>query len=210
MGVDNHALFSKTETKFEGLNTHSFVTFKDKQLGELLELNIMKEPFSIPDKYFVDCQTTPKDCHELSDWDQTLHFYQPLVIKGEIIKGKQLGRTIGIPTANLKLLESSLEKANELLPGVYYGICNFGNNDTQYQMIASLGTNVTLNENKLSYEILILHDFQGKEFYGAELSVELQGLIRPESKFDGFDVFIRAMECDVAVGKTKIQMRSNI
>lgn len=61
----------------------------------------------------------------------------------------------------------------------------------------------------MNYEILILHDFQGEEFYGAELIVEIQGLIRPESKFDGFDVFIRAMECDVAIAKKHIHLRAN-
>lgn len=62
----------------------------------------------------------------------------------------------------------------------------------------------------MNYEILILHDFQGKEFYGSELALEVFGLIRPESKFDNFDVFIRAMECDVAVAKKRIKMLANL
>lgn len=62
----------------------------------------------------------------------------------------------------------------------------------------------------MSYEILILHDFKGQEFYGSDLTVEVYGLIRPESKFDNFDVFIRAMECDVAVAKRRIQLLANL
>ena len=121
-----------------------------------------------------------------------------------------MGRTIGIPTANLKLQQSCINNAHELLPGVYYGLSFFDNNETQYPMVASIGTNQTLNEKKMNYEILILHDFEGKEFYGENLSVEIQGFIRPESKFDGFDVFIRAMECDVSMARKFIKKNASI
>jgi FAD synthase len=77
-------------------------------------------------------------------------------------------------------------------------------------MVASFGTNSTLNEQKMNYEILILHDFKSQEFYGSELTLEIFGLIRPESKFDNFDVFIRAMECDVSIAKKMIKLVANL
>ena len=203
-----HFTLEDSETDLK-VGLYSFLTFKEPQLAHLMNLDLKKEPFNLQDKYFVDCTSDPGDTAELSSWGITVQLEPSFLLKGEVIKGKQLGRTIGIPTANLKLTSSSQYSADTLLPGVYYGVCFFENEETQYQMVASFGTNSTLNEKTMNYEILILHDFQKREFYGVDLNVEVQGFIRPESKFDGFDVFIRAMECDVAVAKKFLKMRAN-
>jgi hypothetical protein len=165
MGVDNVEKYNPNNSKAEkesatlcphfkltdtslgiSYDLYSFLTFKEAQLAQLMDLNPESEPFSLQDKYFVECNSDPGDTAELQTWSPTVQLQPYSLLKGEVIRGKQLGRTIGIPTANLKLTFSSQKSANQLLPGVYYGICFFENEDTQYQMVASFGTNSTLNE----------------------------------------------------------------
>lgn len=194
-----------------------FDSFTDGNFLEFLNLSkncIYKESKinKIQQKYCVDSINEPEDTEELYLWDNIIEFDKELILpKGTIIKGKQLGRTIGIPTANLGL-ESKLLADYDMLPGVYYGtgiLSNSGDIEgiegAQFPIVASIGTNRHLNEKKVAFEFMILHDFKGREFYGAELQVRIMGFVRPESSFWNFDMFIRAMECDIEISKIYIK-----
>ncbi len=94
---------------------------------------------------------------------------------GTIIKGKQIGRTIGFKTANVIY-------PNELigLPfGVYSVDTNFGKG------IANFGTRPTVNGEGTLLEVHIL-DFD-KEIYGENLIVKFNKMIRAEKKFSSLD-----------------------
>lgn len=54
-------------------------------------------------------------------------------------------------------------------------------------MVMSIGYNLQYNQSNINYEVLILADFGGEEFYDSKLKVVIQGFIRPESKFGSFD-----------------------
>lgn len=203
----NSGDLKEEETKLEYKKFESFI---DKEFLNFLDLkeDLLDE---VTQKYSVDSFNTPTDTTELDYWDKYVLLESPVRIpKSKIVKGKQLGRTIGIPTANLPLDNSLICEFN-LLPGIYFGVCLLFNDDrfknlegVQLPMVASIGTNRHFNEERISYEFMILHDFNGEEFYGSELSVTLSGFIRPEASFWTFDMFVRAMECDIKIAKDKI------
>lgn len=120
----------------------------------------------------------------------------PFSLKGEVVKGKQLGRTFGFPTANLDL-KSNLK----LLPidGVYIVFVTTQTGE-KHKGLLSIGTNPTIAENgQRTIEVCLL-DFQG-DLYGTILEVELLHLIRPSEKFSSIDVLIEQMKKDEAYSR---------
>ena len=104
---------------------------------------------------------------------------RPYSIKGEVIHGKQLGRTIGFPTANLKTTE------NTVLPamGVYY--TNVELDGQIYKGITSVGNNPTVNGKTITVETNIL-GFSG-DIYGKQIRVYFIERIRGNVKFNSLD-----------------------
>lgn len=102
-------------------------------------------------------------------------------LTGTILKGKQLGRTIGFPTANLKI-----EEDYKLIPrnGAYVVKSNI-NQKTVFG-IMNIGFNPTLGEENLSIEIHYF-DFDA-DLYDQKIAVSLLEYLRPEQKFDSVDL----------------------
>ena len=46
-------------------------------------------------------------------------------------------------------------------------------------------------------EVYIMHDFEGRDFYGEELEVNLVSYIRPEALYSTFEDLILAISCDI-------------
>lgn len=200
------------ESEFESFTDKRFLKEVGLDSNSKIEENLIN---TISQKYCVNMFERPSNTIELNFWFNVVKMEKPIILpKSTIIKGKQLGRKIGIPTANLDLPESLLPTFN-LLPGIYSGVCFLSGShnmpdETQFPIVASIGTNRHLGEEKVVFEILILHDFQGIEFYGSQLRVVLEHFIRPESSFWNFDMFIRAMECDVEVSRNLMINRANL
>lgn len=99
----------------------------------------------------------------------------PHVLTGTVVHGKQLGRTIGIPTANL-LLPPEL-----LVPrfGVY--ACKAFAEGKWYPAVTNIGTRPTVNGTGITVEPWLL-DFSG-DLYGKPLRLEFHSFLRPETKF---------------------------
>lgn len=112
----------------------------------------------------------------------------PYTISGEIIHGRQIGRTIGFPTANLKY------KENFILPkdGVYY--TNVMVNNNIYKGITSIGSNPTVNGKITTLETYIL-DFD-REIYGEKVEVSFIKKIRDMQKFNGVEELKSQLERD--------------
>ena len=96
-------------------------------------------------------------------------------LEGKVISCKQLGRTIGFPTANMKL------KENLVIPkrGIYATKVYI--NDKVYMGATNIGYNPTVNGERLSIETNIL-DFN-KDIYGETIKLEFLERIRDEKKF---------------------------
>ena len=96
-------------------------------------------------------------------------------IEGTVIHAKQLGRTLGFPTANLRLQE------NLIIPkkGIYATKVYIGNE--VYVGATNIGYNPTVDGEKMSVETNIL-EFD-KDIYGKTIKLEFLERIRDEKKF---------------------------
>lgn len=101
-------------------------------------------------------------------------------LTGTITKGKQLGRTIGFPTANLKI-----EENYKLIPrnGAYV-VKSIIDQKTVYGML-NIGYNPTVAGKNLSIEIHYF-DFD-EDIYDQKISVSILERLRPEQKFGSID-----------------------
>lgn len=98
---------------------------------------------------------------------------RPYEIRGRVIKGRQRGRGLGFPTANL-------ETANEILPaGVF--VTETVRDGRSYPSLTSIGTNPTFGPHPLSVETLLI-DFRGS-LYRAEITVQFLKRLRPTRTF---------------------------
>ena len=110
-------------------------------------------------------------------------------ITGIVTKGKQLGRTIGIPTANLQIEENS-----KLIPaqGVYV-VKSIINDKLVFGMM-NIGFNPTVAGDKLSVEVHYF-DFDG-DLYNQEIRVSVLKHLRSEQKFDSVALLKIQLESD--------------
>lgn len=99
----------------------------------------------------------------------------PHILSGTVIPGRQLGRTIGIPTANLALPEGVLP-----LPSGVYG-CRVHTAKGVYLSATNVGTRPTVNGHRLTVESWLM-DFDG-DLYGQQITLEFLRFLRPEIKF---------------------------
>jgi riboflavin kinase/FMN adenylyltransferase len=110
-------------------------------------------------------------------------------LTGSIVKGKQLGRTIGFPTANLKI-----EENYKLIPqnGVYI-VKSIIDKQTVFGMM-NIGFNPTVDGQKQSIEI---HYFDfNTDLYNQKISVSILQRIRSEQKFESVDLLKEQLEKD--------------
>lgn len=99
----------------------------------------------------------------------------PYILTGTVVPGQQLGRRLGIPTANLRL-EPGL-----VVPkfGVYACTCLV--RDKCYPAVTSIGVRPTVSGHGITVEPWIL-DYEG-DLYGREITLEFRKFLRPERKF---------------------------
>jgi len=110
-------------------------------------------------------------------------------LTGNIIQGKQLGRTIGFPTANLKIDENY-----KLIPknGVYI-VKSLIDGQTIFGMM-NIGFNPTINGKKQSIEI---HYFDfNSDLYNQKIKVSILQRIRSEQKFESVDLLKEQLKKD--------------
>lgn len=104
----------------------------------------------------------------------------PHILTGRVIHGKQLGRRLGIPTANLALPQGILPPAF----GVYATRVAVGG--TSYAAVTNVGVRPTVDQDGgVTVEPWVL-DYEG-DLYGQEIRVEFHARIRPEKKFDSLE-----------------------
>jgi len=113
----------------------------------------------------------------------------PYFLSGEVVKGKQLGRTIGFPTANIHI-----EEEYKKIPknGVYI-VKTFIDNKTVFGMM-NIGFNPTVNGERQTIEVN-LFDFNA-DIYGQKLEISLLEYIREEQKFGSVDLLKEQLNRD--------------
>ena len=103
----------------------------------------------------------------------------PHILSGTVVPGRQLGRTIGIPTANLHLPEGVLVPKF----GVY--ACKAAVEGQEYLAVTNIGTRPTVSGSHITVEPWLL-DFDG-DLYGKTITLEFHAFLRPERKFDSLE-----------------------
>lgn len=118
----------------------------------------------------------------------------PYSVTGNVTHGMRLGRTLGMPTANL------LPEADKLLPpnGVYY--TRVMTDGAVYKGISNIGCKPTVSDARVMGVETYLYDFNG-DLYGKDISVQLLAFRRPEMKFDGVDGLKAQLKKDIAAGE---------
>ena len=115
-------------------------------------------------------------------------------ISGKVIYGDQRGRTLGVPTANLRL-----HRLEAPLSGVYTAEVE-GAAESPLPGVANVGFRPSVGEQpRASLEVHLL-DFDG-HLYGKRLLVRFREKIREEAKFDSLEALQEQIQKDIAFGR---------
>lgn len=109
-------------------------------------------------------------------------------VSGTVVHGKKIGRTIGYPTANIET------DSIKLLPKKGAYIVEVLVKDQYYKGMLSIGTNPTVNGEKLTVEVYIL-DFEG-DIYNEKITVKFRDFLHDEIKFEGLEKLIERLDED--------------
>ncbi len=118
---------------------------------------------------------------------------RPFCISGHVVHGQKLGRTLGFPTANLRLGRGKVP-----LSGIYAVRAHL--DGAVYPAVASLGTRPTVDGVEPLLETT-LFDFSG-DLYGRLLSIEFVEKLRDEERFSDLDALVVQMNRDAAKART--------
>lgn len=103
----------------------------------------------------------------------------PHILSGTVVSGRKLGRTLGIPTANLRLPEDTVN-----LPfGVY--ACKAMVDGQSYLAVTNIGSRPTVGGHRITVEPWLL-DFEA-DLYGKHLTLAFYQFLRCEHKFPSLD-----------------------
>jgi riboflavin kinase/FMN adenylyltransferase len=115
---------------------------------------------------------------------------RPYSMRGRVVRGRQLGREFGYPTANLRL-----QRRRSPLAGIF-AVRVHGVEAQALPGVASLGTRPTVDGVEPLLEAHIF-DFSG-DLYGREIEVEFVQKLREELRFDSVEALIVQMNQDAA------------
>jgi len=114
-------------------------------------------------------------------------------IGGHVVRGAQLGRKLGYPTANLRL-GSRVSPVSGVFAVKVHGV-----RAQQMPGVASLGTRPTVDGREVLLEAH-LFDFDG-DLYGKRIEVEFVYKLRDEEKFDSLDAMVKQIDRDAATAR---------
>ncbi len=150
----------------------------------------------------VVSSTLIRSAVECGDLESAAKFLgRPFTILGTVTEGRQLGRRLGFPTANLRA-------HNEQFPpnGVYAAKAWFQEN--VYGGVVNIGVRPTI-EKEVGERILELHLFAfDQEIYGEDIEVAFLDYLRPEKKFSGIEELQSQIQHDVAKARLVYEAES--
>lgn len=190
---------------FEKFHPHTVIIGYDHRFGrnrkgdyKLLEeysarlgFNLMEIPAHvINDNTVSSTRIREAVLHGDSDVANTLlgyHFF----FEGTVVDGNKLGRTLGYPTANLRV-----ENAEKLIPGngIYAVELEIKNKPNRLKGMMSIGIRPTIGGTDRVIEVNIF-DFN-EDIYGATVRVYIRKYLRSEVKFNGLDALVEQLGKD--------------
>jgi len=113
---------------------------------------------------------------------------QPFALEGVVRRGKQLGRTLGFPTANVFMADYVAPRK-----GVYATRTRLPDGRI-VPGVANIGNNPTTGEVETRLEVW-LFDFD-EDLYGQVIETSLIAFLRPEEKFDSIETMVEQIRLD--------------
>ncbi|MGN6512390.1 MAG: bifunctional riboflavin kinase/FAD synthetase [Lysobacteraceae bacterium] len=123
---------------------------------------------------------------------------RPYAVGGHVVRGAQLGRTLGYPTANLRF-----DRKTPALSGIY-AVRVHGVAAQPWPAVASFGTRPTVDGREPLLEAH-LFDFDG-DLYGRRIEVEFVARLRDEEKFPDLPTLVAQMHRDAAQARVLLEL----
>ena len=118
-------------------------------------------------------------------------------IEGIVVEGNRIGRTLGIPTANIALA------ADDITPnGVYAAEVTL--DGVAYPAVVNVGCKPTIDDLAVRGAEVHIIGFEG-DLYGRQLCVVLGDFLRGEQRFDSLEELQAQIRQDIEIVKTKIK-----
>jgi riboflavin kinase/FMN adenylyltransferase len=119
-------------------------------------------------------------------------------VDGRVVQGDGRGRTLGIPTANLELVNEQLPK-----PGVYACWCRVGTDGGLLRSVVNIGTRPTFGGGQSLLESHLL-DFDA-DLYGRSLRIEFAARLRDERRFPDAAALITQIGADKEAARRHLE-----
>lgn len=130
---------------------------------------------------------------------------RPYTLTGVVVKGQQLGRTIGFPTANLQLpSEKFLPRQGVYSVRVYSP--SLESSASSLFGVMNIGQRPTVNGTSVTVEVHLL-DWSG-DLYEQTLTVSLEEFLRPEQKFASLEALKTQINADCAQARASIKRQT--
>lgn len=169
-----------------------------RELGESYNIKVnIESPVKIDGE--IISSTLIRKSLEEGELDKANNYLgQPFMIIGNVEHGKKLGRQMGFPTANLRIL-------NKIYPpfGIYGGKVKIEDDETIYDAVINIGKNPTLKPNESSIEVHIL-DFN-RDIYDKKIYLFLMEYLREERKFASMEELKKTIQNDVKNWRSKLK-----
>ncbi len=123
----------------------------------------------------------------------------PYFVEGVVCRGRQLGRTLGFPTANI-----ALDPSNKLRHGIY--AVTLEARGALREGVANFGRRPTVEAERAPLLEVFVFDFDG-DLYDETVEVAFIGFIRGEAKFDSLDALTAQMREDAAKARAILASR---
>lgn len=189
----------------EGLHARHITIGDDFRFGhdrsgdqQLLERLQAKFGFEVDDTSSVlvgsvrISSTKIRACLEAGDFDAAEKMLgRPYSMSGKVVYGRQLGRTLGFPTANVHI-----KRHKSAMSGVYIVEARLADG-RRIEAIANVGTRPTIGDRLNAVLEVHLFDFKDN-IYGKRLDVRFLHKIRDERKFESLESLKQAIASDVA------------
>lgn len=167
--------------------------------GAACGMEVMKEPDYSPNGLHVSSSAIRRALSEGKPELASCLLGEPYQLTGTVIKGSQIGRTIGFPTANIEPAE-----CHQIIPrqGVYAARVKV--DGIYYQAMLNIGSRPTVADaGKQSIEVHLL-DFNG-DLYGKQLTIHFIAYLRPERKMESLEDLKQQLKKDQSATRDCLQ-----
>ena len=128
--------------------------------------------------------------HEIQEANLLLG--QPYSCKGIVVQGRQIGRSLGIPTANIATTTPPI-----VPEGIYAGTVTIASDERRYVGAISFSTNPTIDqESAVPILEVFLLDFD-QDIYGKHIEVQFEHWVRAPEKFSSLEELRTQMNKDI-------------